>query len=296
MKLSLRAVLPLTALAFSIGAGTVYYTVDGSPDAQRPNLDVSAQGPAAKAQVAKSYVGDPDDPATWRLPIEAYMATPVQARVVSSARDELFDQCMQEAGYPDWKPAPDLPQIGGKTLTDWRYGIHDAELASTRGYHPAQGEQEAYDAAMTEGAVDESGAPNSAVSACATKVDSDVPTVQPEGIVQQVSGEAFSESRKNSEVVAAFAKWSACMTGKGYSYKAPMDANDDPRFADSTEVSRLEIDTATADINCREEADVTRTWFDVESEIQRTKISTHLKAFNLAAETAKQAVAKAQAV
>ncbi|MGW4020309.1 hypothetical protein [Streptomyces sp. NPDC005009] len=223
------------------------------------------------------------------------MPTQSQARLVTSTRDDLIDQCMDEAGYPAWEPAPDLPEIGGKTLTDWRYGIHDAELAAERGYHPAAGEQEAYDAALAEGSVDESGAPDDVVKGCAGEVDGMVPALAVSGIIERISGESYSESHKNPKVVAAFAKWSACMKGKGYEYKAPMDANEDLRFADPTKVSQLEIETASADIACRGEADVTRTWFDAESAIQRTKIAEHLDEVNAEAEATKQSVTKAEA-
>ncbi|BFO16065.1 hypothetical protein SHKM778_24530 [Streptomyces sp. KM77-8] len=72
-------------------------------------------------------------------------------------------------------PAP----LGGTTLTDWRYGIHDAALASTRGYHPDAAQQEAYDEAMEAGAVDLSGAPDSKVRECAAEVDGQVPRCNP---------------------------------------------------------------------------------------------------------------------
>ncbi|MFG3134302.1 hypothetical protein ACGFZU_42295 [Streptomyces tendae] len=293
MRKTAKIAIPLSALVLGAAAGTAHYLTNGTDTAAEADANTAAT--AAPAGVAQASMGDPDDPATWRLPIQAYMPTQSQAKLVTSTRDDLIDQCMDKAGYPAWKPAPDLPQVGGKTLTDWRYGIHDASLSAKRGYHPAAGEQQAYDAAMEEGAVDESGAPDGAVRGCVTEVDGHVPAVQTEGIVQQISGESFAESHKDPVVVAAFAKWSACMKGKGYSYKAPMDANDDIRFADPHKVSQLEIETAEADIACRNEADVTRTWFEAESAIQRSKIAANLKEINAAAEATKQAVAKAKA-
>ncbi len=294
MKKTAKVTVPLTAFLLAAGGVSTYNALDDS-SASNPSGSATAQAPSGLAEVAKASVGDPDDPATWQLPIEAYMPTRQQARLVSGTRDELIDRCVERAGYPEWKPAPDLPELGGKTLTDWRYGIHDAGLAATRGYHPAAGEQETYDAAMAEGAVDESGTPDDVVHGCVTEVDGDVPSLQPEGIVQQVSGEAFKESLKDPKVVTAFAKWSACMKDKGYSYEKPMDANDDVRFADPYKVSDLEIATAKADIACRNAADVARTWFDAESAIQTAKIADHLTEFNDAAEAVKQAVAKAKA-
>lgn len=293
MKMASKVTVPLTALMLAAGGGITYYLTSNS---RADNLHHSVSGPVTEGHVAQAYVGDPDNPATWKLPIEAYMPTKSQASLVSNARDDLIDQCMDKAGYPDWSPAPDLPKLGGKTLTDWRYGIHDAELAAKRGYHPEAQEQQAYEASLEEGAVDESGAPDETVKKCASEVDGSVPTAQPAYIVQQVSGEAFGESRKDPEVVAAFAQWSTCMHGKGYSYKEPMEANDEPRFADPNQVTQLEIDTAAADIICRNEANVARTWFDAESRMQQTKIAEHLDEFNAAANETKRIVAKARSV
>ncbi|WP_328769985.1 hypothetical protein [Streptomyces sp. NBC_00286] len=58
------------------------------------------------------------------------MPTTAQTRMVAGLRDDLIDACMKDAGFGQWTPAPGLPSIGGKTLTDWRYGIHDATLAA----------------------------------------------------------------------------------------------------------------------------------------------------------------------
>ncbi|MFH9425432.1 hypothetical protein [Streptomyces sp. NPDC017529] len=295
MKMTTKVTVPLTAMVLAAGAGTVYFLADDA-GTRNPAQSVAAPASASEAHVAQASVGDPHDPATWRLPIEAYMPTRAQARLVSTSRDTLIDRCMDKAGYPAWKPAPDLPQVGGKTLTDWRYGIHDATLAAERGYHPEAGEQEAYDAAMSEGAVDESGAPDDVVKRCVSQADGSVPAAQPADVLQQVSGEAFNESRTDPKVVAAFTKWSSCMKTKGYSYKAPMEANDDPAFADPHKVSKQEVKTAQADITCRDEADVARTWFDAEAKLQRSKIAEHLQAISKSAEATKQAVAKAKAV
>ncbi|MEU7044340.1 hypothetical protein AB0A77_25225 [Streptomyces varsoviensis] len=293
MKITVKAAVPAAALILAAGAGTTYYLSNGN-SAQNPADRVSAHSPSVEAQAARAYVGKPEDPATWRLPIEAYMPSRQQAHLVANTRDDLISQCMDKAGYPSWKPAPDLPEIGGKTLTDWRYGIHDAALASTRGYHPAADEQKAYDEAMEIGAVDKSGVPKEAVRACAEKADGDVPVVQPADIVQQISGDAFIESQKDPKVVAAFAQWSACMKSSGYSYKEPLDASDDLRFSDPHKVLKLEVETAEADLTCRDKYDVTRVWFDAESAIQRAKIADHLKEVNDAAKATKVAVAKAK--
>ncbi|MEU2559979.1 hypothetical protein ABZ626_11680 [Streptomyces longispororuber] len=294
MKLTRKAMVPAVILAAAAGAGSVYLTTghDASDGAREP----SARSVGTQGQIARAYVGDPDDPATWRLPVESYMPTKTQVQVVTTSRDKLIDQCMSAAGFDGWKPAPDLPDLGGKTLTDWRYGLHDGELAAERGYHPAKDEQEAYDKAMEAGAVDESGADEATLKGCVQKVDGQVPDAQPPAIVDQISGESFENSKEAPEVVEVFAKWSSCMKGKGYDYKQPLDASDDPAFGDPEKVTPEEIATAKADVACRDEHNVERTWFDAESKIQRAAIAKHLKEFNDAAKATKSAVAKARKI
>ncbi|MEU3297147.1 hypothetical protein ABZ722_33015 [Streptomyces longwoodensis] len=52
---------------------------------------------------------------------------------------------------------------------------------------------------------------------------------------------------------------------------------------------------AAADIVCRDQCNVTRTWLDAESTIQPDKIDQHLDDFNVAAKAAPDAIAKVQA-
>ncbi|MDV9173052.1 hypothetical protein R6V09_23415 [Streptomyces sp. W16] len=252
--------------------------------------------PVTGRQVAQAQPANPADPAGWKLPIEAYLPTKAQARLVAGSRDDLLDKCMADAGSPTWTPSPDLPEIGGKTLTDWRYGIHDAALAAKRGYHPDAAEQTAYDSAMEAGAVDTSGADAAVLDGCVTQVDGQVPaTTAKAALVQQISGDAFVQSEQASEVVAVFAQWSSCMKDKGYTYAKPMDASDDARFNDPGTVTDTEIATATADIECRDKYHVEKTWFDAESALQRTAIAQHQAELDQVKADTARIVARAEA-
>ncbi|MEW1749716.1 hypothetical protein ACIQU1_19575 [Streptomyces angustmyceticus] len=259
----------------------------GSSEDEMP---VSAAG-QPKPISGKGHAGD--GPATWHLPIEAYLPSTAEVRLIAGTRDGLIDQCMKSAGYDAWTPAPDLPEVGGKTLVDWRYGIHDPALAAARGYKPAAEEQAAYDQAVGKGAVDESGADPSVLKGCVQQADGTVPASRQAPLAQQISGESYKESMKDPAVVSVFAKWSACMADKGYAYQKPMDANDDVRFADPHRVSAEEKDTAKADVACREKNHVEKTWFDAEAALQKTAIKAHQKALNEVKAANKSAAAKA---
>ncbi|MFI1176845.1 hypothetical protein [Streptomyces melanogenes] len=261
---------------------------DGKPKAR-------AESRSGDAPAAPAAVSDPGNPATWRLPIETYMVSRADARLVSTSRDSVIAACMKRAGFPNWVPAPDLPALGGKSETDWRYGIHDAVQAAKHGYHPPAAEQQAYDKAMMAGAVDESGADPKVLQGCAQSAGGTVPTVTRSDLVEQIKGDSFKESAKDPKVTAVFAQWSACMKAKGYVYAKPMDANDDPRFTDPHNVSAVEIATAEADVACRGRHHVEKTWFDVEAALQTKAIKANQAVLNEVQAANKDTVSKASA-
>ncbi|MER6016343.1 hypothetical protein [Streptomyces bluensis] len=286
--------IPAAAVLAVSGIAVIGMAVSG-PDAT-PGSHAAERVARPQVPAAQASVGDPDDPATWRLPIEAYMPTAAQERLITSTRDSLIDDCMSRAGYPQWTPAPDLPEMGGKTLTDWRYGVHDASAVARHGYDPAPADLAAYDEAMEVGAVDESGADQGQVKNCVIQVDGTVPSATPPALVEQIKGESYEQSQKDSAVVSVFAKWSTCMKDKGYSYAEPLDASDDERFTDPYNATQEEIATAKADVACRDKYQLEKTWFDVEAALQRQAIEKNQDALEKAKSDTASAVLKAKTV
>ncbi|NML54734.1 hypothetical protein HHL19_18990 [Streptomyces sp. R302] len=216
---------------------------------------------------------------------------------------------MKSFGF-SWTPAPDLPKIGGKTFVDWRYGIHDMALSKERGYKPDAAQQDAYDAAMKAGALDgltggadsqtlEGGGakevngkkvPNGGCIGQANRmIDAEAAQTS---TAQQISAETFTRSKADARVVKAFAAWSSCMKKKGYNYKEPLDASDDPRFS-SREVTSEEISTAVSDIECRNSTSVAKVWFDAETELQKRLIEEQAEQLNQESDALDAAVKKA---
>ncbi len=219
------------------------------------------------------------------------MPTIEEMSQLAQAKKILISDCMEGLGLA-WTPAPDLPRVGPKTLTDWRYGIHDEGLAAARGYKVDAAEQEAYDAAVEKGAVDGSTAnsmdaralegriekvngrevpADGCVGAANKRIDADAVQAR---TALDLANAAFVTSQREAEVVQAFADWSACMKRDGYDYKEPLNASDDPKFA-SDKPSSQEIATATTDIACRKRTDVARIWFQAESRLQKQAIEDH---------------------
>ncbi|WP_435212720.1 hypothetical protein [Streptomyces sp. bgisy034] len=282
--------MPKLALPTLAVAGGILVAVAGTSLAQGES---GSQADAA-APVAKAFVGDPEDPATWRLPVETYAPTKAQTRMVSATRDELIDGCMDKKGFPEWTPAPDLPDLGGTTLTDWRYGIHDADEAQAYGYHPDPEAQKAYDDALAR---DQSGnTDRDALRSCVDEADGGVPRLAVSPLVNQIGGYSYQMARETPEVQKVFEQWSECMKTKGYAYAQPMDAAEDSRFITADRASELEKDTAVADVACRDRFDVEKTWFDAEARIQEQEISKSRQELEKQRVGVKTAVAKARAL
>lgn len=270
-----RSVFPMMLAAFSVCVAT---GCSGATSA--------ASAKPLRTPPAPSVPFDAKDPATWTLPIQGYLPSDSARSQILQAKKQLVGDCMKTFGF-SWTPSPDLPRIGGKTFVDWRYGIHDLALSKERGYKPAAADQAAYDEAMNDGAVDgTTGGADAQVldgtgprtvngikvpkGGCVGQADRRIDTQATQtNTAQQISSRTFIQSKSDSRVVKAFAAWSACMKEKGYTYAAPLDASDDPRFA-SPEVTPLEIATATADIGCRDRTNVAKVWFDAETD-QQTK-------------------------
>ncbi|MFD7703144.1 hypothetical protein [Streptomyces caelestis] len=274
---TLKVALPLAAAAAVCTVAVISVVPDDGSPRQEPK---AADGQVAAAPPAESTVGNPGAPATWRLPVEAYMPAPSTVLTVTDVRDGLMDECMSAAGFDDWEPAPDLPDIDGRSFTDGRYGIFDAEQVAKWGYHRDPASMKAYNEAMLEGAVDESGAPDEQVRRCAEQADTSVTVAQTDPLVEQIDIEGYKASLDEPAVKDVFAKWSACMKAQGHTYATPPDAQEDPRFTDPENVTAEEITLAKADLACRDRYAVVKTWFDTEVKLQREAITENQDALN----------------
>ncbi|MGW4506842.1 hypothetical protein ACWENO_19620 [Streptomyces sp. NPDC004436] len=281
--------LGIAILVTAIGAGG-WISLSRNDSTTDEAESVTLGAPAA------AHVGNPNDVSTWRLPLEAYQLTTEQARTISSARDGLIDQCMDAAGYPQWTPAPDLPRLDGVSPMDSRYGIHDAQRAAKRGYHPDEAVQKEYSAAVSVGAVDQSGSDAKVLRKCADQASAKAPQAQRSEAISKAEASSFLASKKDQAVLDVFAKWAACMKAKGYSYADPMEAREDVRFHDPSVVTELEIATATADVQCRTEHKVQKVWFDVETRLQQKTIKEDQPAFEEAKKANDESVKKSSAV
>lgn len=275
---SLKVALPLAAAAAVCAVAII--GVSAMPGQGSSHHQEKAAGAKVAAPPAKATAADPNDPATWQLPIEAYMPATSTARTITNVRDDLMDACMSKAGFDEWTPAPDLPNIDGESFTDGRYGISDVEQVAQWGYHRDPELMQSYNDAMFEGAVDESGADEAQVRQCVQEADGSVTAAQTDPLVEQIDIEGFKASLADPAVKDVFAKWSACMKVRGYNYATPPDAQQDPNFTDPENITPAEIATAKADLACRDQYPVAKTWFDTEVRLQQAAITENQDALD----------------
>lgn len=99
------------------------------------------------------------------------------------------------------------------------------------------------------------------------------PAVDP-SLAEGLGGDSWLRSNSDPRVLAAFHTWSRCMAGSGYSYKNPMDANNDDRWG-ADRSSKAEIAVALADVRCKKWTNLTGIRMAVDSAYQRAAILAH---------------------
>ncbi|MEU9475246.1 hypothetical protein [Streptomyces sp. NPDC048191] len=235
-----------------------------------------------------------------RLPIEKYLISPQENARIENARSALMTSCMKRFGF-DFKPATtDYRQKSNQTAH--RYDPTDPALAARRGYHgpqraapnAAQPSRKPLSADMEAVLGHGLNAPTPP-GAAAPPADGKYHGIRiPEGgcmgeaekkltagggIIQDsptavdINFKDYVRSMADARLRAAFAKWSACMKAKGFSYPTPEAAVKDPAW-NSPKPPRRELATASADVTCKRKNNVVGTWFAVESAYEKRDIRT----------------------
>jgi hypothetical protein len=270
-----RGPVALPALILLLLAGCASPGRTPAPD---PATTRAAAAPSASAPARNAY--------TYRLPLAAYSYSDAEYEVIESAQRVLARDCMREFGlsYPTAKKS--APPV----TSDRRYGISDRKVAARYGYHlppqPADpqpklgadqrrvlyGNRNPGNTLTYRGKeIPELGCLGSAVRELAR------PYEYPAGVTtaSNISSDSYRKSLADPAVKALFARWSACMKGKGYAYASPMDPFRTPAFT-AGRASAREKATATADMACKERSDLLEAWLKVETRIQRGMIREHL--------------------
>ncbi|MEU0412245.1 hypothetical protein ABZ307_31090 [Streptomyces griseorubiginosus] len=242
------------------------------------------------------------------LPVEAYLLDAEQEEQLSDAENILRERCMARFGIA--YKVPETSVFVPESITQLRYGPTDADDVAGHGYKPAGSEkavvkpkpQELAPAAtmVLNGTTDPNVKPGSAAakggqdyngkkvpaggcigeakaklgySADRTPSENGAPP-----IADKVNTDSWAKSYEDARVKAVFAKWSACMKEKGYTYADPMKANNDSQWEQNPLATAKEKQVASADVACKAKYNVVGTWYAVDVAYQEQMIEQNAEA------------------
>ncbi|MCX5102253.1 hypothetical protein [Streptomyces sp. NBC_00439] len=239
-----------------------------------------------------------------RLPLNVYLPTPGEQATGEYLVYRVQQHCMRGYGFRY------LPHLSsdyiGTTVATWReyesrrYGISERTTAARRGYHLGEEPSEtrapqvstalsvperevlsgrAPDGRRMTTPVQNRDVPDGGCAGLAERTvhgDRTAKAQRGYDLVARLRGEAFDRSRSHPRVAAVNRKWSSCMRGKGFTYRDPDAAIEDPRWnLLSARPSRAEVAVATADIACKLRTNLLGVNFAVEAEYENAAIAAH---------------------
>jgi hypothetical protein len=251
------------------------------------------------------------------LPLEAYMETYPETVTIGTAVDKLTERCMARYGFtvrfPPRGTTP--PPNYDDSNMGRRYGITDPDHAAKFAYTAGdEGQDAAPQPQLSKAAIavlsgrtgaepDAPKAPSTyqgkavpdggCTAEAAREIDADRLDVSLTGRLDAAS---LDKSQADPGVQRAVAAWSACMKGKGYTIDTPLKAAGLAPYVHGRPVSRGAIQVATTDIACKEQTGLVKTWFGVESAIQREQVEQNQLALQTQRDTITAVVKAATAV
>jgi hypothetical protein len=93
--------------------------------------------------------------------------------------------------------------------------------------------------------------------------------------VQDLDAEGYDRSRRDARVGTATEQWKQCMAGKGYQALNPVSPQSELGLRPEAFTRPEGIGAATADVACKQQANLVGIWFAVESAYQRELIERH---------------------
>jgi hypothetical protein len=227
------------------------------------------------------------------LPLEAYMETYPETVTIQRAIIRLETQCMAGYGFHISLPPAGMtpPPNNDDSNMERRYGITDRDAAARLAYSigdddrtpPPAPELTSAEIAVLTGhvaikpgaakapstfhgkAVPDGGCGQQAVDEVGVgRIDTSV--------AGRLDADSMSTSQADPRVQAVIAAWSQCMKSSGYTVDSPLNAAKLAPTATGGTPSAASLQVATTDIDCKARTGLVKTWFDVESAIQRQQV------------------------
>lgn len=233
---------------------------------------------------------------TLRLPFDAYEPSASHLELVRQAVEILTSRCAHAKGY-------DRPPLAPVNVIDApdrrRYGVIEIEVARAAGYRlPRTSAEKALRQAADARKGDLSRAAKAAIGACLDQSNARVYAKDDQpGLLVRLEKESFEGTRRNDpKVKAVFADWRTCMTQKGQrGYADPMEAIGDDRWQ-GPHIDKAEMDTAVADVECKQKVGVVATWHQAEKAFQTKAIAQHRSYFAKVRRTLQQEETTARSI
>ncbi|WP_157857325.1 hypothetical protein [Streptomyces yerevanensis] len=242
------------------------------------------------------------------FPIGEYAFTTEQLRVIARAEETLADACMRKYGlrYRSESSNSAAKYVAG---TNRRYGVLNADVVSEYGYHfPDTPRFSGGPELSTDEVLALNGRPNSPAEVngvavpeggCLGEVKKDLRGKYTDEkaveVAQRIASESFERSLTSSVVLKTIKEWSQCMKDKGFPYGTPLQALGADENS-GKEVTKREISSAKADVDCKTRTDLVRIWSGEESEIQRAMIKKNRDDLHRLAEAHHKLLAEARSI
>ncbi|MGH3497898.1 MAG: hypothetical protein ACRDP1_10580 [Nocardioidaceae bacterium] len=237
---------------------------------------------------------------SFQIPLAAYELNGANLYTMEEAQFQLANECMNRFGFPSVTPPLNRDEmVAEQQESDARlYGIDSLSEAKARGYMPqvipgssqanAMPTQSAsYEFVFTgsrEGSVvpppggwkspGKFGGlvipPGGCLGASRTKLWGSPDSQVKDALAQSLRIDAYQQSEADPRVQALFGQWSTCMAQHGYQYQSPLQVefNRPSRSTPST----MEINTAVADVTCKNKINLVHQWNQIDVDYQRQAI------------------------
>jgi hypothetical protein len=228
-----------------------------------------------------------NSPNSLVLPLTPYVASGEQMKEQAAARDVLVSRCMQKSGFQYTPPVGISPGMGADPGVGaaYNFGITSMALARQFGYEALNPFFPAQVPPRPTGELPGQlpAAERAALTSCDQSLRKvpDMPRIPQLAQVLQIT--AWQETMTGRLAQALFRRWSACMAASGYDYANPVQAalgqpgdSDGPSQWSGASPSQLEIQTAVADVACKDKTGVVQRWIRLLAEDQEALLQHYL--------------------
>jgi hypothetical protein len=250
--------------------------------------------------------------ATVALPLDAYQPSVTDQSKLQLAVHNLASRCAARQGFTLPQPTQLSNTMSALAIPGsgqgYNFGLTSMSWAERYGYHhstPVVGPAGKGGILQQKPAM--SPAEQQVNEACVTEVyrETGIPSSPQWYFAESLAIQTYTQSLSDPRVLGVFAAWSLCMKAKGYNYATPMKAEEGiPENGSQSGAGQWatpaptpeEIQTAVADVACKQQANVVALWSSVLAAYQNTAISKDIVRLEAGIADFNAALGKAEAL